>query len=545
MAASGDVGSDPAVRLAYRWCAASPGYPTVVCLHGLGSDSSEIGGFFDLLRRNLERSGFGSVAFDLPGSLRTGISGTEFHTDEVVDEILMTLERLVPGGDLVMAGFSHGGYLALRVAAKHIAAACILWSLPEDLALTLSRRLVEGTPVQGGTRVDLGFRTIDLPNDFAKSVEDATVEALLAGLGSTPTLVVAAVEAVTDCNTANTATRLLSNADAFLTHGGHTLGLLDTQAAVDRLAAISQAWLASRLGLGNLAASPVDPPMQSPATVGELDERDALRILQSSHLLGDTAVISHFATSFERFEEIGRNLGELAGAWEARAELLRVEPQLWSLLKTDIKDAASRNRWGRSTCVDELTGTQTLAPAVVELLSDICEEDARPENLHAGMAHVYGYLLSTEPTKFGRKRHRWTSGEVARTLGLSPGWPLDSGQPLVAEVTAALCCVAPLDGWDSADVVHEAAAVLVGERVDVNGTLNWRARTRLFSRPGTREGAEVLLVYSLRESHGPERYITAFTMSEKSARDVVFEPMGTTRLRYNAVASLEGTDGPA
>jgi hypothetical protein len=55
----------------------------------------------------------------------------------------------------------------------------------------------------------------------------------------------------------------------------------------------------------------------------------------------------------------------------------------------------------------------------------------------------------------------------------------------------------------------------------------------------------VLLVYSLRESHGPERYITAFTMSEKSARDVVFEPMGTTRLRYNAVASLEGTDGPA
>jgi len=227
-------------------------------------------------------------------------------------------------------------------------------------------------------------------------------------------------------------------------------------------------------------------------------------------------------------------------------------PDLLQLLNLDLADEAVLDPWGSSTTTEK-NGSASVPQALGQLFEARLGTDAGLDYGHAGLNHTYGYLLSPVPTEFGRKRHRWTSQEVAHTLGIPGNWPLSQGpspqQGMLAEVTAALESVAPLnrpDAWSSPATARPIvpAALAMGvlwERVASGASTEgqrWTARTRVLRRADltqeqASEGDQLLLVYSLSVDAGPERYITAFPVSAEwltKLKDPVEEP----HLKYNA-----------
>lgn len=231
--------------------------------------------------------------------------------------------------------------------------------------------------------------------------------------------------------------------------------------------------------------------------------------------------------------------------------LHRKSPELLELLNLDLADASLLDRWGSSTTADK-NGSALVPQSLVQLFAAQLGSDPCLDYGHAGLNHTYGYLLSPVPTNHGRKRHRWTSQEVAHTLGIPGKWPLSQGaspqRGMLTEVTAALGSVAPLnrpDAWSSpataTKTAHALAMGVLCERV-VSGASaegkRWTARTRVLRRADltaeqASNGDQLLLVYSLSVDNGPERYITAFPVSAKWLAERK-DPVGKPHLKYNA-----------
>ena len=232
-------------------------------------------------------------------------------------------------------------------------------------------------------------------------------------------------------------------------------------------------------------------------------------------------------------------------AWAATL-LQRESPELLELLNLDLADEALLDRWGSSAT--EENGAASVPPALAQLFAARLGTQAGLNYGHAGLNHTYGYLLSPVPTEYGRKRHRWTSQEVAHTLGIAGKWPLGQGsspqQGMLAEVTAVLESVAPLnrpDAWSPPATAHAHAmdelAALPSSGVSTNGK-RWTARTRVLRRADLTEqqasdGDQLLLVYSLSVDAGPERYITAFPVSAKWHAEFAATAVESV-LKYNA-----------
>lgn len=140
-------------------------------------------------------------------------------------------------------------------------------------------------------------------------------------------------------------------------------------------------------------------------------------------------------------------------------------------------------RWARSTLVDEHTGAPVLEPIVLAWLQRRAGLPVEFPGTDAGLAHVYGYLLSTVSTPFGHKRDRWTGGDVATALGLDRRhllpWHRPDGRTLLERVTdvvlplltdpagALLVRDDPVPGTHDAlrTVVHRAQGVVGGALV--------------------------------------------------------------------------------
>lgn len=159
----------------------------------------------------------------------------------------------------------------------------------------------------------------------------------------------------------------------------------------------------------------------------------------------------------------------------------------------------SFGRWGRSTVVDEHTGAPVLDRAVLAWLQGRAGLPVEFPGTDAGLAHVYGYLLSTAATPFGLKRDRWTGGALEPALGLEPGhllpWHRPGGRTLLARVTDV---VVPLLAEPPAD------ALLVRDD-PVPGTAD-ALRTVVHRAQGVGGGA---LVYGL-VGPGGTRPVTVF-----------------------------------
>ncbi|RMI13048.1 amino acid deaminase [Cellulomonas triticagri] len=115
------------------------------------------------------------------------------------------------------------------------------------------------------------------------------------------------------------------------------------------------------------------------------------------------------------------------------------------------RERGTFGRWARSTVVDEHTRAPVLDRAVLARLQVLAGLPVEFPGTDAGLAHVYGYLLSTVPTPYGLKRDRWTGGALAVALGLDPRhllpWHRPDDRTLLQRVTdAVLPVLAAPDG---------------------------------------------------------------------------------------------------
>ncbi|WP_307219252.1 amino acid deaminase [Microbacterium sp. SORGH_AS_0888] len=104
---------------------------------------------------------------------------------------------------------------------------------------------------------------------------------------------------------------------------------------------------------------------------------------------------------------------------EDPASALRSLPWLVASIHADAR-AGRFAHWGRSRAIDENTGTATVPRPLFDELHRAAGLAGRFPDGNAGLLHVYGYLLSTEPTPYGLKRERWLDGTLAQAYDLPP-----------------------------------------------------------------------------------------------------------------------------
>lgn len=131
----------------------------------------------------------------------------------------------------------------------------------------------------------------------------------------------------------------------------------------------------------------------------------------------------------------------------------------------DADSAAGRlGAWGRSTVIDEHTGTPTVHPELFAALHSRAGLEATWPVGNAGLLHVYGYLLSTTPTPYGLKRSRWLDGVLARAYGLAEDTfvPWLGSRTLLERVTEAAAGLLDRGATRSSVVAGVHTAVALG-----------------------------------------------------------------------------------
>lgn len=206
---------------------------------------------------------------------------------------------------------------------------------------------------------------------------------------------------------------------------------------------------------------------------------------------------------------------EIAATGTASDARTAVDALPW--LSSAIRDDRDDDRftaWGRSTAIDENTGTAVIPPALFEELHDRAGIDAAWPFGNAGVLHCYGYLLSLEPTPYGLKRERWTEGALARACGLSTDafHPWRDGPTLLARATTA------------ASTLFAAPAVGASQRIDGR-----EARLAL----GTTEGPTALAYAVTPVAGAAPLLITMFPVADAALPLTEFR--ADPRLRWNAV----------
>lgn len=187
-------------------------------------------------------------------------------------------------------------------------------------------------------------------------------------------------------------------------------------------------------------------------------------------------------------------------------------PWLGASLRAD-RDAGRFAAWGRSTAVDENTGTGVIAPALFDELHRRTGLPATWPVGSAGLLHCYGYLLSREPTPYGLKSDRWLTPTLAVACGASEDafLPWLPGPTLLARATAA---AAALSAGPS------------GSTVVVDGR---ESRVSLSAPEGP-----AALAYAVAPSPGqPPLPVTLFPVTDAAA--ILTEFPTLPRLRWNAV----------
>ncbi|WP_222438827.1 hypothetical protein [Rhodococcus sp. BP22] len=140
---------------------------------------------------------------------------------------------------------------------------------------------------------------------------------------------------------------------------------------------------------------------------------------------------------------------------------------------------------------------------------------------HAGLMHVYGYLLSSVETPYGLKRGRWLTDDLAKAFGLKPSFffPTASTVPLMERVASVALPTLTDPTADSRTILT------VDEVVDRRRCM----RTVYIRDPMSNSTA--LLYGSV--SGDDVQIVTAFPigpMTAQSVQDRLAEP---TRHRYN------------
>ncbi len=93
------------------------GVPTVVCVHGIGTDS--LASFYFTVANPLTDAGLRVIMYDLRGHGRTERPPTGYTLDDYVDDLTGLLDRLDVPGPVYLIGNSFGGTIAFSFAVRH------------------------------------------------------------------------------------------------------------------------------------------------------------------------------------------------------------------------------------------------------------------------------------------------------------------------------------------------------------------------------------------------------------------------------------------
>lgn len=206
---------------------------------------------------------------------------------------------------------------------------------------------------------------------------------------------------------------------------------------------------------------------------------------------------------------IGAADGSIEGARAALDEL----PWLDGSIRDD-RSTGGFDAWGRSTVIDEHTGSAVISRALFDELHRHAGIAALWPIGNAGLLHCYGYLLSLESTPYGLKRTRWIDDALALACGLpTDGFlPWREGPTLLARATAA------------------ASEVLRSPALDASGTIGGRETRVAFAAAD----GPTALAYAVAPSPGAQpQLVTMFPVVDASVPLESFE--SDPRLHWNAV----------
>jgi pimeloyl-ACP methyl ester carboxylesterase len=88
----------------------------VVLIHGWGYDHRLMAGCMEPLFK--ERPGYMRIYIDLPGMGKTRGSPGLKNADQLLDALMLFIDKVIPGQRFILAGQSFGGYLARGIAYK-------------------------------------------------------------------------------------------------------------------------------------------------------------------------------------------------------------------------------------------------------------------------------------------------------------------------------------------------------------------------------------------------------------------------------------------
>lgn len=244
----------------------------------------------------------------------------------------------------------------------------------------------------------------------------------------------------------------------------------------------------------------------------------------------DDELASRWAELLDALAQACANLSSPAAV---RREVEQRCPALAGEIMASRRDRDLLDAWGRCTVRPDPPDDPVVPLGVhaylhAELAGTRESPAPRFPHAHAGLAHVYGYLLSAVPTAFGLKRERWLDGQAARAFGLPRSAFAPWGAPgtMLGRVTSAAGPVlddparfAPLGWLDTRAVPAAGPAVLT--RAVVIGTQ-----------------VSMAMVYGYREAGERWRLVTVFPLAAQglAALDVVADPW---RPRYHAVVPVD------
>ncbi|OZF01499.1 hypothetical protein CH300_17805 [Rhodococcus sp. 15-1154-1] len=183
-------------------------------------------------------------------------------------------------------------------------------------------------------------------------------------------------------------------------------------------------------------------------------------------------------------------------------------------------DPAQMAKWASSTVIDDNLQAPVFDDRVFSWLHRGAPGTFAFPVGHAGLMHVYGYLLSSVQTPYGLKRQRWLTPDLANALGLESSFffPTASALPLMKRVASVVLPVLTDPAADGRTIVA------YDEAIDSQRSM----RTVYVCDPATNSTA---LLYGSVEGDDV-RIVTAFPsgpLTAQSARDRLLEP---ARYRY-------------
>lgn len=159
--------------------------PSVLLLHGYGSEKNEVGGYFEKLAKALDEKGVASLRIDFRGYGESSISSEASTLDTMIADAneawqwLASQSQSMAGypkktEDMYLHGFSLGGAISSAISAELLPSpkGVSLWSPAYEFKLEEIQKYAEQAQKEDVVEIDLGWRKIKHSAAFFDSMNE-------------------------------------------------------------------------------------------------------------------------------------------------------------------------------------------------------------------------------------------------------------------------------------------------------------------------------------------------------------------------------------